>query len=235
MKKLSQEQIDQLFVFTKKHLVEHYDVQVELVDHLANVIEAEWEINPNISFTAALEKEYKNYGVFGFSGLVEQKQNELHKYYNKMLWKELKKFVSIPKIIITIALYLLVVFVLNQTGYLGETILMSLLVVSYFAFMIDGFRFIFKTKKEQKKQGKSWLMQSVAQNVFSIPISTLSGTYSLTVIRFFENESGLTNLGIHLFAAFVVFQIICIFVFYDVIKPSLNKSIQETEKRYQTI
>ena len=39
--KLSEEQIDVLFIFTKKHLVEHYDVQVELVDHIATEIEAE--------------------------------------------------------------------------------------------------------------------------------------------------------------------------------------------------
>jgi len=235
MKKLTQEQIDQLFTFTKKHYVEFYDVQVELVDHLANAIEAEWEINPNISFEDALQIEFKKFGIFGFTGLVEQKQNELHKFYNKLLWSEIKKFVSIPKIIITLALYFLVVFVLKQTGYLGETIIMVLLFASYIAFMIDGFRYIFKIKKEQKKQGKSWLMQSVAHNVFSIPTSSISGTYFYIVIRFFENDSGLSNLGIHLFAAFVVFQILCIFVFYDVIKPNLNKSIHETEKRYQTI
>ena len=235
MKKLTQEQIDQLFDFTKQHFVEFSDVQVELVDHLANAIEAEWEINPNISFEDALQIEFKKFGIFGFTGLVEQKQNELHKFYNKLLWSEIKKFVSIPKIIITLALYFLVVFVLKQAGYLGETIIMVLLFASYIAFMIDGFRYIFKIKKEQKKQGKSWIMQSVAHNVFSIPTSSISGTYFYIVIRFFENDSGLSNLGIHLFAAFVVFQILCIFVFYDVIKPNLNKSIQETEKRYQTI
>ena len=92
MKKLSQEQIDQLFVFTKKHLVEHYDVQVELVDHLANAIEAEWEINPNISFTAALEKEYKNFGVFGFSGLVEQKQATLQNHYWNVIKRDIRSF-----------------------------------------------------------------------------------------------------------------------------------------------
>ena len=77
--KLTQEQIDALFTFTKKHLVEHYDVQVELVDHLANAIEAQWAENPDISFEEALDKEYKSFGVFGFSGLVEQKQAALHK------------------------------------------------------------------------------------------------------------------------------------------------------------
>ena len=36
---LTDEQIAALFAFCEKHLVRHYDLQVELVDHLANAIE----------------------------------------------------------------------------------------------------------------------------------------------------------------------------------------------------
>ncbi len=94
--KLSAEQIDALFIFIKKHLVEHYDVQVELVDHLANAIEDQWKENPNISFEDALQKEYKNFGVFGFSGLVEQKQAALQNHYWRIIKKEFISFFSIP-------------------------------------------------------------------------------------------------------------------------------------------
>jgi len=37
--KLTESQIEQLFTFTQKHYVDWYDVQTELVDHLANGIE----------------------------------------------------------------------------------------------------------------------------------------------------------------------------------------------------
>lgn len=37
--KLSAQQIDQLYAFTRQHFVEWYDLQSELVDHLANAIE----------------------------------------------------------------------------------------------------------------------------------------------------------------------------------------------------
>lgn len=49
MKKVSAPQIQQLYIFTQKHYVEWYDVQTELVDHLANGIENQWETNQNIS------------------------------------------------------------------------------------------------------------------------------------------------------------------------------------------
>src|SRR5690606_16922227 len=117
--KLSVDQIEQLFAFTKKHLVEHYDVQVELVDHLANAIEEQWKENPNISFDDALEKEYKNFGVFGFSGLVEQKQAALKNHYWKIIKKEFINFFSVPKVILTVVMfYVLFQFYSNPKSFL---------------------------------------------------------------------------------------------------------------------
>jgi len=42
MQKLTTEQINKLYTFTKKHYVDYYDLQTELVDHLSNGIEAQW-------------------------------------------------------------------------------------------------------------------------------------------------------------------------------------------------
>src|SRR5690606_26447043 len=175
MRKITEKEIEQLFDFTKKHYVEHYDVQVELVDHLANAIEDQWKENSNISFEDALEKEFKKFGVFGFTGLVEQKQTELHKHYNKMLRNEVLKFLSIPKAIITVILYVTLFFILKNTGKLGETISLTILLLSFIYFIIDGLRFIFKIKRQQKMQGRNWLIQSVAQSVFSLPVIYLTG------------------------------------------------------------
>jgi len=233
--KLTQEQIEHLFAFTKKHYVEHYDVQVELVDHLANAIEEQWNENPEISFEDALNAEFKKFGIFGFTGLIEQKQAELQKYYNKMLWTEVLKFISIPKVILTVALYLAIVFFLQKTGSLGEIIVLAILLSSFTYFMVDGFRYILKIKKEQKKQGKSWLLQSVAQATFSIPSIGLGGAYYSIINQLFQENLGISNAGIHFLAVFTVLHLLFLFVFYKVIKPNLNKSIKETEERFQIV
>lgn len=88
---LSEKQIEQLFEFTRKHYVEYYDVQVELVDHLASSIEHELEQNPNLSFDNALNIVFKSFGIFGFSDVVENKATAVWKYQNK-LW--LKTFIN---------------------------------------------------------------------------------------------------------------------------------------------
>lgn len=235
MKQLTTEQIDALFVFTKKHYVEFYDVQVELVDHLANAIEEQWKENQKLSFDEALQTEFKKFGIFGFTGLVEQKQAELHKYYNKMLWNEMRSFISIPKVVVTLALYLGVYFFIKNTNEIGEMFALGILISSLLFFLFDGLRFIFKVKKEQKKQGRSWLIQSVAQSIFSFPMIGISGGYFSIINSFFSNEFGISNVGLHFLSFFIVFQLLSMFVFYQVIKPSFTKSIQETERRYQLI
>ncbi len=69
--KLTDFQIQQLYTFTQKHYVDWYDVQTELVDHLANGIETQLEENPNLSFDDALKLEFKKFGIMGFSSVVE--------------------------------------------------------------------------------------------------------------------------------------------------------------------
>ena len=93
--KLTSAQIDQLYTFTKQHYVEYYDLQTELVDHLANAIELEWESNPTLSFETLLNKEFKKFVVFGFMDVVEEKQKAMNKIYNKLVWGHFKTFFNL--------------------------------------------------------------------------------------------------------------------------------------------
>ena len=78
--------------FAIKHFVYHYDLQVELVDHLASSIEEQWEINPELPFEEALKNTFKNLVFTDFSKIKEQKQKELQRKYNILLWKYLLEF-----------------------------------------------------------------------------------------------------------------------------------------------
>ena len=75
--KLTTTQIDRFYQFTRQHYVEWYDLQTELVDHLANSIELQWQDNPKIDFEVALNIEFKKFGVFGFMDVVEKRQAAL--------------------------------------------------------------------------------------------------------------------------------------------------------------
>ncbi len=100
---LSKEQIEQLFTFTKKKFVHWYDLQVELVDHLANKIEAEMEGDAGLTFERALSNVYASFGIFGFAKIVSERQEALRKANNKLLLKEIVEQFTWPNLVRSLA------------------------------------------------------------------------------------------------------------------------------------
>jgi hypothetical protein len=134
-RQITQEESQKLFQFCHKHYVYHYDVQVELVDHLASAIENKWKENSEISFEKALHNSFKGFGITGFSKVKVEKEKALRKKYNRLLWKYLIEFYRWPKVIstfvFTMGLFLLFQFI-EQTVWLIFSYFLLLAVSSCF-------------------------------------------------------------------------------------------------------
>lgn len=101
-RKISPEETKKLFLFCHKHFVYHYDLQIELVDHLASAIEEQWENDPDLTFQEGLKVSFGKFGITGFSKIKAQKQKELSRKYNCLLWKYLIEYYRWPKMLLTI-------------------------------------------------------------------------------------------------------------------------------------
>ena len=100
---LTEEQIQQLFYFTEKHCVRHYDLQVELVDHLADAVTAKMnEGSTPLSFEDAVQKEYAGFGVMGFSPIIASRQNAVLQQSNKEKLRLSKQYFTWPKAALTV-------------------------------------------------------------------------------------------------------------------------------------
>ncbi|MBP8793257.1 MAG: hypothetical protein KBE41_13120 [Lutibacter sp.] len=108
--KLTKEQINQLYTFTRQHYVEHFDLQTELVDHLANDIEHIWQENATLSFEEARDTSFKKFGVFGFMDVVGERTSALNRKYWKLVWVLFKDFFKIPQLISTVLLFSILYF-----------------------------------------------------------------------------------------------------------------------------
>ncbi|MBU2949603.1 hypothetical protein KO493_02700, partial [Tamlana agarivorans] len=120
--KISENQIKELHNFTRKHFVECYDVQTELVDHLTNGIESQWEENPKLFFKDALNIEFKKFGIFGFQEVLESRVRALNIYYWKSIWNIFKTYFSLPKLLLTIALFCVTYTVFSLAWHVGHTL-----------------------------------------------------------------------------------------------------------------
>lgn len=109
---LSQEQIESLYAFTAKKYVHYYDLQVELVDHLAASIEEEMENDKQLTFDRARERVYDRFGIFGFSKIVQEKVNQMNRQHRRIWWNAFWQEFNWPNVLrsLSILLFLIIAF-----------------------------------------------------------------------------------------------------------------------------
>ncbi|WNW01295.1 hypothetical protein RRF68_09845 [Tenacibaculum sp. HL-MS23] len=163
--KLTEQNIDNLYKFTRQHYVEHYDVQTELVDHLANDIEQIWDEKPTLSFEQARDISFKKFGIFGFMDVVEKKQRQLGKKYKTILWRYVKEWFQFPKIVVTTSVFAFYFCCLQFKAGL------YLCITSVICLAIIDLYIVHKLQKEVKnrfaKNNKKWMLEDTLFNVAS--------------------------------------------------------------------
>jgi hypothetical protein len=167
-RQITNEETDQLFQFCRRHYVYHYDVQVELVDHLASAIEEQWEENPELSFDEGLKNSFKKFGIYGFSKIKKQKEKELRRKYNRLLWRFILEFYRWPKVITTFVCTL-GLFLLFQL--IGHTLWLVAGFVLFVCVAIILYHFlIYKKSRLKVIPGKTFLLVEQLERVTSIYI-----------------------------------------------------------------
>lgn len=229
--KLTQIQIQELYAFTRKHFVEHYDLQTELVDHLANDIEIMWSETPKLSFEEAKQKAFKKFGVFGFMEAIEQKQKAMSKRYMKILWQYAKEWFTLPKILITITTVVLFQFLLTvRYGYNAfMIILLGLIIVEY----IHLYRLRKTVKKRFKANKKKWMLEDI---IFSIASANniFFGVNFFNLLHLAPTRE-VSQLGAYFIAIVFVLAIIYSYVSLIVIPSKAEKLLEDTYPEYKMV
>ena len=104
--KLTDEQTRELYEFTLRKRVRYYDVQIEIVDHLACAIEDRLDREPTLPFHEALRLEYKKFGIFGFSKIVTEKMKAQEKNNRHLIISEVKSLFHGIKVLRPILIFL---------------------------------------------------------------------------------------------------------------------------------
>ncbi len=225
--KLTSAQIDQLYTFTKQHYVEYYDLQTELVDHLANAIELEWESNPTLSFETLLNKEFKKFGVFGFMDVVEEKQKAMNKIYNKLVLGHFKTFFKLPQIIGTI-LSIFLVFKLLGSFAISHDIAAGIALLLLISFWAGLIRMNKKRKQIAKDNGKKWLLNEIIYGY-----SSLAGMSYLPIQIFLHFENNSSQIMLFFMSLFIVSIIIIEYIIFFIIPSKAQEYLENTYPEYQ--
>ena len=163
-KELTPEQIEQLFTFMRRKYVRYYDVQIELVDHFASAIEELWETEPNVSFEKAIEKVYSGFPITGFNNLIHEKIAAIQNRIKQHTWKEVKAYLTIPKVTVTlllVALFNIFYSVVPYPYWFAYGIILGITFLSFFLLK--------KTVNYSKNKTKFLVLESLigSQSLFS--------------------------------------------------------------------
>ena len=113
---LTEEQLAALHSFVKSKYVEFYDVQIELVDHLASEIECVWEEDENVKFEVALDTVYKKFGIYGFSDITLKRKKAIQSQGRLLWWKEFQTFFKLPRLSMSVWMLMMIFLLHSQTA-----------------------------------------------------------------------------------------------------------------------
>lgn len=230
MMKLTETQIQALYKFTRQHYVYHYDVQSELVDHLANDIEQIWVAEPHLSFEQARDKSFKKFGVFGFMDFIESKQKQMNKRYWKIIWRFMKEWFAIPKVILTLFIFISI-FLLLRIPF-ADYIILGLLVCAMIVELIAVYKI---RKKKKKNKEKTFLLEAM--------IRTSKNGYSGLIFVNIFNFANLTRTDFSQYSIYIqigfaiVFTLLIILfqVSHYVLPQKAEELLQEIYPEYKFV
>lgn len=149
---LTKEQIARLYKFCVQHYVRYYDVQIELVDHLANAIEAKMEADKKLDFETALSSVYAGFGVMGFSKIITEKTEAASRQIWKNNRKYFREYFTIPKIAFTILLFCIFAFLYFQADAHTIKIFIATIFVCFMLLAVVQAVITFRARKKPKKE-----------------------------------------------------------------------------------
>lgn len=226
---LTKEEIAELFSYCERRGVIYHDVQIELVDHLASLIEEHWKEQADDPYKYALYKAFKKFGPNGFMQVKEQKQKALNRKYRRILWNYLLEFYRWPKMLLTLVLSL-GVFTLLQ--YVNQ---IHWLFVGYMVVIVTGAAIYdskFKTKHKVKTiSGKSFLLadqlkqiQSAAMLLCNLPVLAL---VTFNLLRSLDISLPNNNFILFAFALLLVSSLIVLYGYFFHIPKKIKEHFMD--------
>ena len=233
--KLNQAQIQELYAFTRRHFVEHYDLQTELVDHLANGIEEQVAQNPKLTFKQALSIEFRKFGMHGFKDVIAKRKRAMSLKYWKIIFRFFKDYFIFPKIVATLTAILALGFFFwnipvayKRDVFLGVYLtLMSLVIV----FVYMNMR---KRKKLSHTNSKKWMLQEQIDNLGnSVNILNII-SFPLIQTKFLVVTTKTPNFYIDIaFATLLVLLILMCYIMVKIIPDKAEELLAKTYPEYK--
>lgn len=225
-RKLSAEQISQLFHFVEEKGVKFYDVQLELVDHFASEIEARWRQHPEQDFDLLIKAIYRDFRDYNFTRLLQQKKRALAKRSWRMAWAFLRTFFTWPKVMLTALLVVVLQQFMSQFGVGMEIFKWFALILLITLFARGGYLFIHRPK------GKQFLVYYQTLLLVLAGVNLVALLFTQLPRWFDVAESGLSGWQLWAVSLFMVVSSITFAGFFFYARGSMLRELEASFPQY---
>lgn len=229
---LTHEEIAELYKYCERKKVLYYDIQIEIVDHIATAIEEKRKINPDLPFKQALEEVHASFGSFGLKEIVDSKTASMSKQYRKIRRQLLRSYFTFPKIALT---FLLIVVCITMERVLPVSFLPYILLVMG-GFILYSFIHHEILKRKLRKQQKHKLLMTDSQYFdFSFIYLILSFQFGADFVR--QGIFGITDEKVLNVAQF--YYSVFFFILYTIMilarKELITRVAEKAKEKYPAV
>ena len=224
MKKLlTTAQIEELHEYCYFRSVFHYDVQIEIVDHLATAIEKLWETNPEMPFEEAIYLVGEQFGGdLGFETIKKEKEKTLRKKYWRLLLKFVGEYYKFPKIMITLMLTL----TLYTALYFSENdqwIIVSIVVLSFASSLFYRLYYFPKFIKIRTTKDYSFLLNKISlEGLLSMPAG-----FVWLIVGVVQQKVNFSTVSCIVLSVLISFYIVLLYGDYFFISKKIKEHFEE--------
>jgi len=228
-RKLTSEQIEELHEFCYFQSVFHYDMQVELVDHLASGIEKRWNENPAMSFQDALYELNQEFGGHaGFLIIRQEKEKALRKKYRRLLWQFVADYYKFPKIMVTMSLFLGIFTALRFTE--NDQWIVGSLLIMFITFSLFYLLYYFpKYVRIKVSEKHSFLLNEITRKGVVSQTMMFSGGF----ISMVSHASNFSTTGSLVFSALVSLFLVLLYGDCFFIPKKIHEHFKEQFPQFQ--
>ena len=199
--KLTNEQVLQIDNYVSNSGIKYYDVKNEIIDHFATILEQKLAENPKLDFKQEIANIQDSFSDTGFKKLQEEKTKSVKNQFLKQSLQHLISFLKLPKILITVSIFGLLIFIMNFIN--DKETFFSIL---GFILIFMGFRLLFNVNMRDTKK-ETFLVLNMSMYFFN---AFYLGVMIFNFITRYRNEESYLNNTFN-YLELIVFMLLILF------------------------
>ena len=145
---LTKEQIAEIRRFIASRGVTYYDIQNEIIDHIASAIEEKMEADPKLKLDEAIREAHRSFGPLGFSDMEDTFKKSAYKKLARRRWRSFLGYFTSDKYAVGFLPMIVFYFALQFPSYFSWVAYGTLGSITLFSLAL-GFKF--RRKRYHKK------------------------------------------------------------------------------------